>query len=104
MIYALETLVKTCSVWDEKQKNQVLAWLDCAKDFGENLDKAADEIQTLQNKLNTTNQVLENYETEVKDFIKELLNYFTEQEKKISLAEYAPILHLKLRAKQFLNE
>ena len=45
MIEALETLVKTCTVWNEQQKIQVLAWLECAKDFGENLDRCSEKLE-----------------------------------------------------------
>ena len=45
MIEAIETLVKTCTVWNEQQKTQVLAQLECAKDFGENLDKCAEKLE-----------------------------------------------------------
>lgn len=48
MIFALETLVKTSKDWNEQQKTQVLAWLECAKDFGENLDKVAKENEDLK--------------------------------------------------------
>lgn len=41
MINALITLVKLNKYWNEQQKNQVLAWLDCAKDFGEQVDELA---------------------------------------------------------------
>ena len=45
MIEALETLVKTCSVWNEQQKTQVLAWLECVKNFGENLDRCSEKLE-----------------------------------------------------------
>ena len=45
MIEALETLVKACAVWNEQQKIQVLAWLECAKDFGENLDRCSEKLE-----------------------------------------------------------
>ena len=41
MVNALITLVKLNKYWNEQQKNQVLAWLDCAKDFGEQVDELA---------------------------------------------------------------
>lgn len=48
MIYALETLVKSCTSWNEQQKNQVLAWLDCAKDFGSDNDVLTKENEQLK--------------------------------------------------------
>ena len=45
MIVALETLVKTCCVWNEQQKTQVLAWLECAKDFGDNRDRCSEKLE-----------------------------------------------------------
>lgn len=48
MIEALETLVKTCKVWSEGQKTQVLAWLECARDFGTDNDKLVRENEELQ--------------------------------------------------------
>ena len=44
MIEALETLVKTCSAWNEQQKTQVLSWLECARDFGTNLDECSEKL------------------------------------------------------------
>ena len=48
MIYALRTLVKLNSPWDEQQKTQVLAWLDCAEEFGENIDELSKENEQLK--------------------------------------------------------
>ena len=50
MIVALETLVRTCCVWNEQQKTQVLAWLECAKDFGENLDRCSEKLEEAKEK------------------------------------------------------
>lgn len=43
MILALRTLVNFTNYWTEQQKNQVLAWLDCAEDFGKQVDELANK-------------------------------------------------------------
>ncbi len=65
MIEALKTLVRTCKVWNEEQKTQVLAWLECAKDFGNDNDKLVQQNAKLEAQITD----MKNYCCEVSKYL-----------------------------------